>query len=290
MTPGDLLLAALLRAEAAGAVAILLVLLLRRPARRLIGPELAYRLWAVVPAAAVAGIFPSLADVSHHTIGADLGFLPAAGLARPLLLAWLAGAALTAMIMALSEASFRRLARQGRAGPAVMGVLWPRMVTPADYAERFTAPERELIRQHERTHIARGDPGANLFIAVLRALSWFNPLAHLAAACVRLDQELACDATVIEARPESRRLYGETLFKAHLDTPRSPFACAWPAPSRHPLETRLALLTRPSVTLARYMRGAALVGLIALLTVLSVWGAGPGWSGPVYQYTTVTAV
>ena len=43
--------------------------------------------------------------------------------------------------MALSEASFRRRAALGLAGPAVMGVAWPRIVTPSDYAERFTAAE-----------------------------------------------------------------------------------------------------------------------------------------------------
>jgi beta-lactamase regulating signal transducer with metallopeptidase domain len=288
MTPADLLLAALLRAEAAGTVAILLVLVLRAPARRLIGAGLAYRLWTVVPVAAVTAVFPSLSDFSHSTGDAQVSLTAPGLLPAPLLLAWLAGAALTAAAMAIAEARFRRLARQGRAGPAVMGLFWPRMVVPADYDRRFTAPERDLIRAHERAHIARGDPGANLFVAAMRALNWFNPLVHLGAACARLDQELACDAAVVEARPDSRRLYGETLLKAHMTAPRSPFACAWGAVARHPLETRLSLLARPALTLSVYLRGAALVGLVALLAVLSVWGAGPGWS-PDQEYGAAAA-
>lgn len=279
MTPFDLLLQALLRAEAAGTVALALVIVLRKPARRLIGPELAYRLWALAPVAAVTAIFPSMSDSLPGTAPPAAGALAAPMDATLVLAAWLAGAVVMAALTAVAELRFRRLARGGRAGPAVMGVLWPRMVTPHDYAERFTAAERDLIRHHERTHIARGDPGTNLFLAIMVVLNWFNPVVHLAAICVRLDQELACDAAVIEALPRSRRLYGETLLKAHTASPRSPFACAWFAPSRHPLETRLSLLTRPSATLARYMRDAALVGVVALATALSVWGAGPGWDG-----------
>lgn len=277
MTTVELLLQALLRAEAAGTLALALIIILRAPVRRLIGPELAYRLWAVAPVAAVTAVFPSMADSLPGAAGPSGGAFAAPADASLMLAVWLAGAIAMAALTALSELHFRRLARGGRAGPAVMGALWPRMVTPHDYAQRFTAAERELIRHHERTHIARGDPGTNLFLAVMVVLNWFNPLVHLAAICVRLDQELACDAAVIEALPKSRRLYGETLLKAHVAGPRSPLACAWFAPSRHPLETRLAMLTRPSVTLARYLRDAALVGLLAVVAALSVWTAGPRW-------------
>ncbi|HEY4030080.1 MAG TPA: M56 family metallopeptidase, partial [Caulobacteraceae bacterium] len=58
----DFLLATLLRAQAAASLAIVLVLLLRGPARLLIGAELTYRLWAVAPIAAVVSLFPSLSE------------------------------------------------------------------------------------------------------------------------------------------------------------------------------------------------------------------------------------
>jgi beta-lactamase regulating signal transducer with metallopeptidase domain len=156
-----------------------------------------------------------------------------------------------------------------------MGVSWPRIVTPADYALRFTAHERALIGRHERAHIARRDPKANLFIAAMRALGWFNPLFHLAGACARLDQELACDAAVIQAWPGCRKDYGATLLKAHLTGPRSALACAWFARGRHPLELRLTMLARPPLSLSHYLRGAGAVGLAAVIVALGVWGFAP---------------
>ena len=291
-TLADLVFAAAIRAEIAASLAILLVLAVRGTARRLVGAELAYRLWAVAPVAAVVAIFPSLQDFAHRPTlpAADLALTAADG--ALVLRVWLTGAALTAVAMTLSELRFRRLAARGRAGPAVMGVLWPRMVTPADYSDRFTPGERDLIRLHEHTHIQRGHPAANLFMAAMRALNWFNPLVHLAAAAARLDQELACDACVIEARPECRRLYGATLLKAHLASPTSPLACAWRAPSRHPLETRLEMLARRPLSLALYLRGAGLIGFIALITLVGIWGTGPSWTGepPAFSWPPAQSV
>jgi beta-lactamase regulating signal transducer with metallopeptidase domain len=172
-----------------------------------------------------------------------------------------------------------------------MGVAWPRIVTPADYALKFTAAERDLIGRHERAHIARRDPNANLFIAAMCAIGWFNPLVHIAAACARLDQELACDAAVIQAFPGCRRDYGATLLKAHLQRLGSPLACAWPAAGRHPLELRLAMLARPPLSLAHYLRGAAAVGAMAFVVAIGVWGFAPGGTSvPGVHWTIATTV
>jgi beta-lactamase regulating signal transducer with metallopeptidase domain len=288
----DLLLAALLRAQVAAGVAVLLVLALRRPGRVLIGAELTYRLWAIAPVAAVVSLFPTLPAFmsSWGQPARPAGppqLLPHAEL---LLLAWVVGAVAMAALLTLSEARFRRLARLGRAGPAVMGVHWPRIVTPAGYAAMFTAAERALIDRHERAHIARRDPRANLFLAAMRVLGWFNPLVHVAVACARLDQELACDAAVIQARPDCRRDYGATLLKAHLVGPRSPFSCAWMAAARHPLEIRLSMLARPPISLSHYLRGAAAVALVAVAVALGVWSLAPGGvAGPGFDWTAVPA-
>jgi beta-lactamase regulating signal transducer with metallopeptidase domain len=272
MTTADLLLGALVRSQIAASLATMLVLTLRPAARRLIGAELTYRLWVVAPVAAVVSLFPSLSEFVSHGHGPPPPVHPQAAL---LLETWIVGAAVVGAVMALAEVLFRRSARQGRAGPAVMGVSWPRIVTPSDYAERFTASERALIGRHERTHIARRDPKANLFIAAMGALGWFNPLVHIAAACARLDQELACDAAVIEAWPGCRRDYGATLVKAHMSRLPSPLACAWPATGRHPLEVRLGMLARPPLSLSHYVKGAAGVGLVAVILAVGVWTLAP---------------
>jgi beta-lactamase regulating signal transducer with metallopeptidase domain len=184
----------------------------------------------------------------------------------------------------------------------VTGIGWRRLVTPKDFHIRFDKTERGLILRHERMHIERRDPDANLLIAALQALSWFNPLVHLAAAAARLDQELACDEAVIRDRPDLRKRYGETLLKAQLSGASSPFACALAAPAfligaRHPLELRLAMLARPQPGLGRYLSGLAAVGAMALLIAAAVWASAPerpagaalGYEAPGSDIVTITA-
>ena len=85
--------------------------------------------------------------------------------------------------------------RRGEAGPAVLGFLRPRIVTPDGFQTHFTPQEQAAILTHERVHLARQDARINALAALLRCLCWFNPLIHLGARWLRIDQELACDAT-----------------------------------------------------------------------------------------------
>ena len=43
---------------------------------------------------------------------------------------------------------------------------------------------------------------------------WFNPLIHLAAHLIRIDQEIACDETVVARHPGDRKAYAQALLKA----------------------------------------------------------------------------
>jgi len=247
----------------------------------MIDPRAAYGLWILVPVAAVMSVFPTRADVFlDQSFGVRLVFHTAmeAFWARwsPVILAtWIGGAALFVMLLTISEQRFRRLARQGAAGPAVMGVGWLQLVTPHDYQDRFTDAERAFVLSHERAHILRDDPSANLLIVALQTASWFNPLAHLAAVAARMDQELACDATVVSGAPHCRYAYAATLVKAQLNGALSPFACAWAPWARHPLELRLKMLARrPQPPFGRYLASGA-VAVAALAVAAGVWIAEP---------------
>jgi beta-lactamase regulating signal transducer with metallopeptidase domain len=271
----DLIVLFLLKANIAAALAILVVLVSRVPVRTLIGPSQAYWLWALVPLAAATSLFPGLQDFLGNRVGpltlTDTA-TPGAGL---LLTGFLVGAAGLLALFIVSELRFRRLAREGEAGPAVMGFSWPRLVVPADYRARFDAAERQLIGLHEWTHVERNHHIHNRLIAVAQLLGWFNPLVHLAASCMRLDQELACDAAVMERHGRSRRLYAETLMKAHATSPWSAFACALADGGRHPLEVRIGALRSPPVSLRRYMMAAALVAALGAITALGIWTLSP---------------
>ena len=139
----ELLALTLLRTQAAAAAAVLLVLLLRGPTRMMFGARLAYRLWALVPVAAIATVFPSLSETlgsgaPASLMGEERAVLTLAG--------WLAGGVALGTAILLQERAFRARAEAGRAGPAVMGVFWPRVVLPADFALRFD----EAMSAHNR--------------------------------------------------------------------------------------------------------------------------------------------
>jgi beta-lactamase regulating signal transducer with metallopeptidase domain len=292
-TLSELFVLGLLRAQIAASLAILAAMVLRAPVRRLAGPDIAYRLWALAPAAALTSLFPTLAEFLSRDSLFGAGRMAVSGAwvqaltddgfwadwAQALTAAWLVGALGFASLILLAETRFRRLARRGLAGPALVGVAAPRLVTPFDYEARFTAAERGFIRRHERAHLQRGENLANLVIASVQVLGWFNPLVHVAARVARLDQEAACDARVLEGRPRDRRPYGEALLKAHLPIARAGLACSWAAGGVHPLEWRLRLLARPEPTLRRYLAGLTLVGALAVLAAASVWTLAPRRQG-----------
>ncbi len=284
-------MAALFRANLAGGAAVLLVLALRRPARRLFGARAAYRLWALAILASFAVLLPARTEhapaapqgtpilaagpafASPVAKPADLAAQPslrasavamtpsptAPGAAAGLFGVWLAGVAASVGLLAWRQWRFLKalgrlevgdagvaVAERSGVGPAVVGVFAPRVIVPADFDLRFTPEEQTVVLAHERAHLARQDARANGLLVFAQCLCWFNPLAHLAARLVRLDQELACDALVVRRHPAARRCYAEALLKTQIVATPLPLGCYWPSRARHPLEERIAMLKHPA--------------------------------------------
>ena len=267
-------LLALIRANIAASAAIVGVVLLRCPARRLFGVQLAYALWLAVPAAMLGALF-STSDPST-----PYGSMKAMWLANPphpvaLLAFWLTGVAASLGLVAWAQLRFLAAARAGTAGPAVTGIVHARLVVPSDFAERFTPAERKLVRAHERAHIDRLDVRVNAWTVLIQCLGWFNPLIHLAARAMRLDQELACDAMVVGRLPHERRAYAEALLKAGLAQIDLPLGCCWTARGVHPLEARITMLTRPAPTGVRQDVGIAVLAAVTMTAMCTAWAAQP---------------
>lgn len=263
------LMDALLRANLVGAVAILAVLALRLPIRWRFGPQIAYRLWAAPPLAVAATLTPlRTGKAALH----PLANLAPAHFASPMLVLWLAGLLTALALLWRAQAAFLRKARIGEAGPAVVGVVTPRIVMPPNDG-RYSEDERALIRAHEREHIERKDPRAGALMAAFQCLAWFNPLVHLAVHVAKLDQELACDAAVLRRHPGSRALYAKTLLKTQLAGAALPLGCYWPARSRHPLEVRVALLRRPAESDG--LQGPLVVGTGIVAAAILAWAVEP---------------
>jgi TonB family protein len=291
------LVSTLLQATFATSAAIVLVLFLRRPLRRLGGARVAYAAWSLVPAAFVAGLLPAatpaiaeLPVVVHLSAPARMAstFATDGDLAWRTwtAIAWLAGALACGTWMLAAQRRFHRSLGDlqpfddaFRAGathadlPATLGFWRPRIIMPADFEQRFDPAQRALVLAHERAHIARRDLQANAAAALLRCLFWFNPLMHVATRRFRHDQELACDADVLAARPEARRVYGATLLHAQLSADASPLGCHFGF--GHPLKERIAMLKETRHSTRRRRAAGAVVAALAIGTACVAWAAQP---------------
>jgi TonB family protein len=276
--------AILLELNIAAACAIAFVLLVRRPAARLFGPHAAYGLWAMVPVAMAATFLPERTVetfVGEFLIGgvpASHAMAETAGagwIAPALFMLWLAGAVALTLMLVRRQRDFQKDADIGLAGPAIVGFRHPRIVTPDDFERRFSHDERKLILTHEQVHIDRNDARINAAVAVLRCLFWFNPLVHIGAKAMRIDQELSCDAEVIDRRPRVRRAYAETLLKTQLAARPLPVGCYWPAESQHPLAERIALIAARPVSGIRRIAAGAIVLALTTGAGLAAWAAQP---------------
>ena len=100
-------------------------------------------------------------------------------------------------------------------GPIAFGIFDRVIAVPADFDRLYDERERRLALDHELAHHRSGDLVANLFAFVLLCLQWFNPLAWVAHAAFRFDQEAACDARVLDkAKARDRADYGRAIAKA----------------------------------------------------------------------------
>jgi bla regulator protein BlaR1 len=107
-------------------------------------------------------------------------------------------------------------------GPYISGVLKPEILLPADFFQRFSPAQQQLILQHELTHWRRGDLLSNMLALALLMLFWFHPLCWLAYSAYRQDQELACDALVLSnASTADKIAYGKALLSNSEPTPVS---------------------------------------------------------------------
>lgn len=94
-------------------------------------------------------------------------------------------------------------------GPAVYGIIRPRIVLPSSYKDK----DLEYIVKHEKTHIRRGDNLWRILGFVTAAIHWFNPLSWIFLKVFLTDLELACDEMAMAGyEEEDRKEYARTLL------------------------------------------------------------------------------
>ena len=83
--------------------------------------------------------------------------------------------------------------------PAVVRVLRPMIILPADGCESLSDEELESLLCHECAHVARRDNLLGVLEAIACSLFWFNPLVWLAHRRIAAAREAACDERVADA-------------------------------------------------------------------------------------------
>jgi len=267
---------------------LLLVLSLRRPLRAYLGGRLAYSLWLLPVLTSLAGL-SSLAwrpatlpdtlwqlpmvEVSGHAGLPQAWMIGNWPAETVLLVLWGVGVAAGAGLLAARHRQYLRILRPAEgldawrspsgSSPALLGVWRTRLVLPLDFEQRFSAQEQGFVLAHEQCHAARGDNAVRLLAAVVALLNWFNPLLWWAQKLLREDQEIACDAQVIQCRPQEWQAYSHALLKAQQPSLCIPtVAASWQSP--HPLIERIAMLKQANPGRLQLTLGRSLLAAVAL--------------------------
>ncbi|MGO9113433.1 MAG: M56 family metallopeptidase [Thermoguttaceae bacterium] len=117
-----------------------------------------------------------------------------------------------------SRLDVRRVVRScvvdARMSPLLLGWFQPLMIVPRQLLDELSPQQLHSVVAHELAHLVRRDHWTNLFVLVVKALMWWNPVVWWAERELHAAQELCCDATAIDCCGADRRSYASTLLKA----------------------------------------------------------------------------
>jgi len=280
-----------------------LVLMARGACRRWLGAETAFQLWWLPWVLVLASQLPHpikaapavLPSVVVTVTSAASNWQPAA--ATPSAWSWqtvlpglwLLGTAWLVARMVVAQRLYRRQLTDARRmtgmaqpetvlrasrsdiGPALVGLWRPCIVVPGDFEQRYDERERALILAHEAAHASRRDVWWSLLAEVTVAICWFHPLVWFAQRAFHLDQELACDATVLRAHAGQQRIYAQAMLKTQATARSLPVGCSWSV--RHPMMERIAMLKQLPPGRMRRAAGHLTLSVLALTLAGGVFAA-----------------
>jgi beta-lactamase regulating signal transducer with metallopeptidase domain len=117
-----------------------------------------------------------------------------------------------------SSLAVRRVVRSCVVDARTTPLLWawrePLVVVPRQFLDDLSPQQLRSVVAHELAHLVRRDHWANLFVFLVKALLWWNPVVWWADRELRAAQELCCDAIAIDCCKANRRSYAATLLKA----------------------------------------------------------------------------
>lgn len=154
-----------------------------------------------------------------------------------------------------------------------------RLVVPAALLQRSDRAELRWVLAHELAHVRRHDHLVRWLEWLASVVFWWHPLVWLARRTLRLDEEDACDALVLQHLEGAPRAYAsvlldtvEVLSQPHGRVP----AMATGMDAARSLERRLRTIVSPTV---RRPAPRPLIGGLAIVALMSL-ALGVGPAGP----------
>ena len=98
--------------------------------------------------------------------------------------------------------------------PAVFGLGRIYLLIPKGQSDRYSEAEWQDLMTHELSHIRRYDIETNIWLNLVEAIHWYNPVVRWMGHRMRIERELACDAHALAKIPTTdSKHYGETILK-----------------------------------------------------------------------------
>lgn len=177
--------------------------------------------------------------------------------------------------------------------PAILGWLRPRILLPAGLVSSLSRDALRAVLLHELAHFRWFDVPFNWLFSLVRAVHWFNPLAHFAfAAWVRFREEAADEAAVRWMKDPSGQSYGEALLQTLRRTGAGamPFGALAIGESIHHLKRRMTMINHHQSKSARYLLAGLVTLSLAALIIAQPAPAAAGGSSPDPKAAAVAAM
>lgn len=150
--------------------------------------------------------------------------------------------------------------------PMLLGLFKPRLLLPRHLRD-FDPLQRQMIVEHELTHLRRHDLQWMTLGVLLQTLLWFNPFMRLLRNSLTWAQELGCDRDVLRGRPAAQRKAYASALVAQLKlqhlAPQG--ALAFGSIDANTLGERVSLIRTPANgRRAMWARAATIAALAAI--------------------------
>lgn len=151
--------------------------------------------------------------------------------------------------------------------PAILGWLRPRILIPKRLLSSMSRDQMRAVLFHELAHFRSLDIPLNWLFTLVRAVHWFNPIAHAGCrAWANFREEAADESAIAWMKAPSCASYGEALLCVLREASgeAAPFGALAIVESVHNLKRRITMINKyPNKSPRLLLAGAILILAIA---------------------------